>query len=93
MLCHKDVGLWIDLGYIMRVENSANSIVQVSHNIGKALQQKESQQVKTLFEILKLNWYAVRPGGGGGEKKVRHSSVFSQIILCIFYCINAKFIQ
>ena len=48
----------------MRVENSANSIVQVSHNIGKALQQKESQQVKKLFEILKLNWYAVRPGGG-----------------------------
>ena len=52
------------LGYIMRVENSANSIVQVSHNMGKALQQKESQQVKKLFEILKLNWYAVRPGGG-----------------------------
>ena len=46
MLCHKDVGLWIDLGYIMRVENSANSIVQVSHDIGKALQQKESEQVK-----------------------------------------------
>ena len=80
----------------MRVENSANSIVQVSHTIGKALQQKESQQVKKLFEILELNWYAVRPRGrgGGGEKKVRHSSVFfSRIILCIFYCINAKFIQ
>ena len=78
----------------MRVENSANSILQVSHNIGKALQQKESRQVKKLFEILKLNRYAVRPGGGGDEKKVRHSSVFfSQIILCIFYCINAKFIQ
>ena len=92
MLCHKDVGLWIDLGYIMTVENSANSIVRVSRNIGKALQQKESQQVKKLFEILKLNWYAVRPGGGD-EKKVRHSSVFSQIILSIFYCINAKFIQ
>ena len=84
------IGLWI--GYIMRVENSANSIVQVSHTIGKALKQKESEQVKKLFEILKLNWYAVGPGGG--EKEVRHSSVFfSRIILCIFYCINAKFIQ
>ena len=48
----------------MRVENSANSIVQVNHTIGKALQRKESQQVKKLFEILKLNWYAVRLGGG-----------------------------
>ena len=87
MLCQKaqkTVGLWI--GYIMRAENSANSIVKISHTIGKALQQKESQQVKTLFEILKLNWYAVRPGGGGrDEKEVRHSSVFfSRIILCIF---------
>ena len=77
MLCHKDVGLWIDLGYIMRVENSANSIVQVSHNIGKALQQKESQQVKKLFEILKFNWYAVRPGGGGMKK----STAFFCILL------------
>ena len=68
----------------MRVENSANSIVQVSYTIGKALQQKESQQVKKLFEILKLNWYAIRPGRGD-EKEVRHSSVFfSRIILCIF---------
>ena len=76
----------------MRVENSANSIVKISHTIGKALQLKESQQVKKLFEILKLNWYAVRPGGD--EKEVRHSSVFfSRIILCIFYCIYAKFIQ
>ena len=78
----------------MRVENSANSNVKIRHTIGKALQQKESQQVKKLFEILKLNWYAVRPGGGGDEKEVRHSSVFfSRIILCIFYCIYAKFIQ
>ena len=77
----------------MRVENSANSIVQVSHTTGKTLQQKESQQVKKLFEILKLNWYMVRPGGRD-EKEVQHSSVFfSRIILCIFYCINAKFIQ
>ena len=51
----------------MRVGNLANSIVQVSHTIGKALQQKESQQVKKLFEILKLNWYAVRPRGEGGR--------------------------
>ena len=50
----------------MRVENLANSIVKISHTIGKALQEKESQQVKKLFEILKLNWYAVRSGGGGG---------------------------
>ena len=50
----------------MRVESSANSIVQVSHTIGKALQQIESQQqVKKLFKILKLNWYVVRPGGAG----------------------------
>ena len=53
------------MGYAIRVENSANSIVQVSHCIGKALQENESRQVKKLFEILKLNWYAVRPGGGG----------------------------
>ena len=35
----------------MRVENSANSIVQVSYTIGKALQQKESQQVVRNIEI------------------------------------------
>ena len=73
----------------MRVETSANSIVYVSHTIGKALQQKESQQIKKLFEIMKSNWYAVRPRGGGGgegnEKEARHSDVFfSRIILCIF---------
>ena len=52
----------------MRVENSANSNVKISHTIDKALQQKESQQVKKLFEILKLNWYTVRPGGGMKRK-------------------------
>ena len=80
----------------MRVENSANSIVQVSHTIGKALQQKESQQVKKLFEILKLNWVRGYARGGGMKRKygiLPTSVFFSQIILCIFYCINAKFIQ
>ena len=51
------------MGYIMRVEDSANSTVKISHTIGKALQQKESQQVKKLFEILKLN--CTRLGQGG----------------------------
>ena len=31
--------------------------------------------------------------GGRDEKEVWHSVFFSRIILGIFYCINAKFIQ
>ena len=58
------VGLWI-------VENSANSIEEVRHTTGKVLvaySKIKASKIKKLFEILKLNWYLVRPWGGGGGR-------------------------
>ena len=54
MLCQKDVsrlGLWT--GYIMRVENSANSIVKISDNIGKAFNtaKRKSASKKVVRDI------------------------------------------
>ena len=55
----KTVGLW--LGYAMRVENSANSIVQVSH-LSYSIK-KVSKLFKTEIEFV---CGKAKGGGGGG---------------------------